>query len=208
MSVEQAIVDFVVQGDSLASAAANKISADLTSAERAGRSAERAAQSAEGAAQRAQVASEQLAAGIQSTLGRLSQAANFAKTLGKAAGAQEGDLSLDLLDIAGKGFSGAGQGASLGAAAGSFVPGVGNAVGAVIGGTIGAGAGVIGELRRQSERDGRVPDTSGVADARALTDAARDLGGAPSAVDRALLDSMGLAKADSALRGGVAREVQ
>lgn len=103
MSVESAIVSLVVQGDAALGSATDKIEADLTSLERSGKSAETSARSAESAARDAASASQSLGSAMSDTLTALRTAANIAKSISRAAGAEDDrafqGAGADLIDI-------------------------------------------------------------------------------------------------------------
>ncbi len=148
-AVEQALINFVVQGSLQASQKADRVETDLRSAEAAGRAAEAAAEDAASAAEESQQAAQQLDQRVQAIVGRLSQAAGLISFGARAAEGFGADPSVTgaFAAVAGETAGGAAQGALLG----SFVPGVGTAVGAAIGGGIGFASSVVREVRKVNE---------------------------------------------------------
>jgi hypothetical protein len=145
MSLEQAIIQLVIEGGSTFDATNQKIQADLTSMERAGKSAESAASAADKAAKDAEKSARAMQAQIGRTLSRLSSAINLAERGARAAGFEtEAGCAFDVAkDVIG----GAAQGAQLGAIAGPK----GAAVGLVVGGAIGLAEG-LAKISQQNER--------------------------------------------------------
>jgi hypothetical protein len=102
-ALEKAIIELVVTGSGTVSQQANKVEADLTSAERAGKRAEGAATSAEEAAKRAEQATENLTRQAELALHRLASAAHLLHHMAERFGAGE-DFSI-LSGAAGEGLS-------------------------------------------------------------------------------------------------------
>lgn len=88
-ALEKAIIELVVSGTGTVSQQTNKIEADLTSAERAGKRAEGAATSAEQAAKRAEQAAENLTRQAELALHRLASAAHLLHHFAERMGAGE-----------------------------------------------------------------------------------------------------------------------
>ncbi len=102
-ALEKAVIELVVSGSGTVSQQANKVEADLTSAERAGKRAETAASSAEQAAKKAEQATENLTRQAELALHRLASAAHLLHHFAERFGAGE-DVSI-LSGAAGEGLS-------------------------------------------------------------------------------------------------------
>ncbi len=102
-ALERAVIELVVAGSASVSQQANRVEADLTSAERAGKRAEGAANSAEQAASRAERATAELAQGAQEALHRLANAAHLLHHFAERFGAGE-DVNI-LTGSVGEGLS-------------------------------------------------------------------------------------------------------
>jgi len=102
-ALEKAIIELVVSGSASVSQQANKVEADLTSAERAGKRAEGAAGAAEQAAKRAENATAELAQTAQESLHRLASAAHLLNHFAERFGAS--DDTTVLTGAAGEGLS-------------------------------------------------------------------------------------------------------
>lgn len=133
MSVEQAIIELVVSGTGQFDAANQKIQADLTSTERAGKSAESAAQTAERGIKSAEQAARQLTLQIAVTISKLNAAVGLAQRVASTLGEDRDSAAGQVLDAFQGGLGGAAQGASLGKLGGPVGAGVGASVGALFG---------------------------------------------------------------------------
>lgn len=142
MSVEQAIVEFLVQGEGAVTAATDKIGADLTSLEGAAKqTSEAVKQSARDFAQ--------LQSSVTSTLGKMRIAVSLAEKLAHASGAEKGGEADRVLGIFGEGISGALGGARLGASFGPW----GLAIGALGGAAVGGISSAVDFNRQAEERE-------------------------------------------------------
>ena len=149
MAVEQAIVNFVVQGALEASQKADKVEADLRDVERAGRRASTAAERANQSAQRAQIASKKLHDRAMSAVAALGMAAAAAGFLGRVAeGLGAGRTGTQIGAVLGETAADAAIGAQLG----SFVPGIGTVVGAGIGAGLGLASSAVREFGDDGEQ--------------------------------------------------------
>lgn len=186
-AVEQAIIELVVEGANAFDSTNEKIQADLTSTERAGRSAEEANKAAAASAKAAEQAAKKLTAQITIALARASAGVGVAQRIASVLGADRDSTAGQALDALQSGVSGAAQGASFGKVLGPE----GVAVGAVLGGLLGVAQSLQETEKRLSEQ--------------ALKGSAPQGGG--NEITDALLRDAGLAKLDHAVdRAG--RQVQ
>lgn len=162
MSVEQAIIELVVSNVGLFATTNEKVQADLTSTERAGRRAEGAAASAENAAKEAEQANRRLASEISNTFSRLSSAISFAKNASRALGVDPSSKLGFGLDLVGDSLQGAAQGAQFGSILG--------AKGAVVGGAAGAFVGFLNSSRQMEEKIAEQNRRSAEKERKALED--------------------------------------
>ena len=140
MSIEQAIVNFAIQGALQVGAASDKIVADLSSAERAGKAAEAAAV----AGQRTVEELQQVAQKVQQTIGRIAAIGGFAERA--IEGLTGSDFTVGGFQP-GQFLGAAASGAAVGAQLGSLVPGVGTLLGTVAGATVGGVANAVQQSR-------------------------------------------------------------
>lgn len=188
MSVEQAIVDFVVQGVGGVDQATGKISTDLTALERSSRTTEQAAREAADASREAVAQARQL-------IGKLNQAVELARRAANALGVEEDSRTGRGLSLVSAGLSSGAAGASVGASIGSIVPGVGTLVGGAagfaVGGAIGVGSKIVDFNEQDAAREKRLAQS-----------VARELRGGGDDLTTELLRQAGLARLDGALSEG------
>ena len=182
--VEEAIVALVVQGDAQFTATNDKVQADLTSTERAGRSAESAANDASRA-------TRQLAQETMEVIRVATHAMHLAREAAKAFGVSETSGLMGALDIA----RGAGAGAVSGARLGSVFGPEGTAIGAGIGGIIG-GVNAYNDYEKRVESENQKEIRENL---KEIKDHLKGRGG-NAETNQALLDAAGIAKLGALLR--------
>lgn len=181
MSTEQAVIELVVAGAPQVEQTNEKIQADLTSLERAGKSAESGASAADKAAKQAAESARTLQAEVVKSLHQLHAAVALAERIATAAGVEPTSRTGQALEI-GKDVIGA---AATGAKLGSLIaPGVGTAVGASVGAIIGLAEGVHNNNKKLEEL------------------LKKQQGNGGNEVSDALLREAGLATLDNRISGG------
>lgn len=185
-AVEQAIIELVVNGAGAFATTNDKVQADLTSTERAGKRAEDGAAAAERSARNAEQAAKQLSAQVTQIIAKGAAFVGFAQRAAGILGVDRDSSAGQALDAAQGALS---QGAQ-GAAIGSFL---GGPVGTAVGGSLGALVGLVQSLQESEKRIS--------AAAKKIDDQKTD------DITDALLREAGLGKLDNAItRGG--RQVQ
>lgn len=187
-AVEAAIISLVIQGAGAVGSATDKVEADLTSVERAGKRAEGASVSADAAAKKAEQATRELASQATQALSRLATAARFAKEAANVFGFDESSG----VGAAFQGLGAAASGAASGVAAGKIL----GPWGMLAGGLIGAG---LGGANAWTEYEKRTAEAA----KRGVQEAEKEK---QANLEEELLRNAGLAKFGALTRGP--REVQ
>jgi len=181
VSVEQAIIELVVQGAGTFEQTNEKIKADLTSTERAGRQAEEATGAAARGARSAEQAAQRLTNQVGFVLSKLNTAVNLAQKTASALGADRDSVVGQGLDAIQGGIALGAQGFKLGALTGQ--PEI-----AVLAGVAASIVGVVSSLQETEKR--LSSQTQRLEQDR------------PNEITEAFLREAGLAKFDQAIAGG------
>lgn len=137
MSLEQAIIQLVVEGAEAFTTTNDKIQADLTATEKGAKDASEAAKAMKEQASEAERSAKLLQVQITKVLGKLSAAIGLVDRASEAFGVDPNSPLALGIDIGKDVLGGAAAGASLG----SIVPGVGTAIGAGVGSLVGLAQG-------------------------------------------------------------------